>query len=251
MALKRIMPCLLIQEKRLVKTINFENPRYVGDPINAVKIYNAKEVDELVVLDIKASKSGSGIDYELVGDIASDCFMPLAYGGGVRTYEDFKNVFSVGVEKIVVNTLLIDNPEAVLEAVASFGSQSIVASIDVKKQSNGDYKPFSHSGRSIDNNLLDYLRHIKYLSVGELIITSVDQEGTWEGFDLELLEYVNSELDIPVIANGGCGSESDLREVLYGIGVQAASVGSMAVYQKKGMGVLIRFPRRKDIIKDE
>jgi imidazole glycerol-phosphate synthase subunit HisF len=251
MALKRIMPCLLIQEKRLVKTINFENPRYVGDPINAVKIYNAKEVDELVVLDIKASKSGSAIDYDLIRDFASDCFMPLAYGGGIRTYEDFKNVFSLGVEKIVVNTLLVEDPETVKKAAAGFGSQSIIASIDVKKHPNGHYQPYSHSGRVITSNLVDYLNHVISLNVGEILITSVNQEGTWTGFDHELLELVNSKLDIPVIANGGCGSESDLREVLYGVGVQAASVGSMAVYQKKGMGVLIRFPRREDIITDE
>ena len=248
MTLKRIMPCLLIQEKRLVKTINFKNPRYVGDPINAVKIYNAKEVDELVVLDIQASKCDTEIDFNLIEDFASECFMPLAYGGGIRTYNDFKTVFSLGVEKIVVNTLLFDNPEVVERAIADFGSQSIVASIDVKKHDSGNYQVFSHSERNISIELLEYLKFLNQMDVGELLLTAVDKEGTWDGYDLGLLEMVNKNIGIPIIANGGCGSVHDLRQALYSVDIQAASVGSMAVYQKKDMGVLVRFPERSAII---
>ncbi|MBC2704240.1 AglZ/HisF2 family acetamidino modification protein [Desulfobacula sp.] len=251
MSLKRIMPCLLIKEKRLVKTVNFKNPNYIGDPINAVKIYNDKEVDELIVLDIKASKSNTDIDFNLIQDFAAECFMPLAYGGGIRKYEHFKKIFNLGVEKIVINTLLFDNPEIVKKACENFGSQSIVASIDVIKNRDGNYQVFSHSDRTISKNLTDYISYVLSLNVGELIVTSVDNEGTWKGFDYQLLKNINSMTDIPIIANGGCGKNKDLTKILYEIGLQAAAVGSMAVYQKKGMGVLIRFPKRSDIINDE
>lgn len=234
-----------------MKTINFQNPSYIGDPINAVKIYNDKEVDELVVLDIHASKNEAIIDFELIKDFAAECFMPLTYGGGVSTYADFKTIFNLGVEKIVVNTLIFDNPVIVERAIADFGSQSIVASIDLVRSNSGQYEVFSHSGRRISTDLMEHLKFVTNLGVGELLITSVDQEGTWEGFDTTLLELVNSNIEIPVIANGGCGTTDDLKKVLYDIDIQAAALGSMAVYQKQGMGVLIRFPQRNEIIIDE
>ena len=144
MVLKRIIPCLLIKEKRLVKTVNFQNATYVGDPINAVKIFNDKEVDELILLDINASKVDSPIDFELLSDFAAECFMPLAYGGGVKTIEDFKKLYRLGIEKVIVNTMLFDNPSIVKEVVKSYGSQSVVASVDVKRNENGEYVIFSH-----------------------------------------------------------------------------------------------------------
>ena len=250
MSLKRIMPCLLIKDKRLVKTVNFSNPQYVADPINAVKIYNAKEVDELVVLDIKASKENTVIDFDLIHDFASECFMPLAYGGGVKHIDEFKRLFGLGVEKVIVNTLLFDNPQTVKLAAERFGGQSIVASIDVKKDDHGNYTVFSHSNRNYNKSLKEFIDFVLSLNVGEIIITSVDQEGTWTGYDMELIEYVDSLVDVPIIANGGCGTNEDLNKVLYDANVQAASVGSMAVYQKKGMGVLIRFPKRHQIIRE-
>jgi len=250
MALKRIMPCLLLQDKRLVKTVNFENASYIGDPINAVKIYNDKEVDELVILDIKATEKDK-IDFELLKDFTSECFMPLAYGGGVRSFEDFQKLYSIGIEKVVVNTLLIDNPEIVKSAASKFGNQSIVASIDVVRNSMNEFVIFSHSDRDIDMNLEEYLNYVLKLNVGEIFITSVDREGTWEGYDISLISRVNDFVDVPIIANGGCGTKEDLKSLLYNDGIQAAAIGSMAVYQKKGMGVLIRFPKRNEIIKDE
>jgi imidazole glycerol-phosphate synthase subunit HisF len=245
------MPCLLVKDRRLVKTINFEDPKYVGDPINAVKIFNDKEVDELVVLDINASKVNSTIDFELLKDFASECFMPLAYGGGVKNLSDFKKLFNLGIEKIIINTLIFDNPETLKLAAQKFGSQSVVASIDVVKDRNGDFQIFSHSGRNSDMGFSDFLKYVETLNVGEVLITSVDREGTWSGFDENLIRLVNSQVSIPVIANGGCGSPSHLTSILYHTGVQAAAIGSMAVYQKKDMGVLIRFPKRDSIIIDE
>ena len=251
MALKRIMPCLLLQDKRLVKTVQFKNAAYIGDPINAIKIYNDKEVDELVLLDISVTKKNSIIDYELLKDIATECFMPLTYGGGVKNIQDFKKLYSIGIEKVVVNSLLVDNPDVVREATNKFGNQSVVASIDVKRNSINEFKVFSYSNRDINMSFEEYLNYILSLNIGEIFITSVDNEGTWNGYDIELISCVNDFVDIPVIANGGCGTTQDLTNVLYKIGVQAAAIGSMAVYQKKNMGVLIRFPKRSEIIKDE
>ena len=250
MTLKRIMPCLLLQDKRLVKTVQFKNAAYIGDPINAIKIYNDKEVDELVILDILATKKQE-IDFELLKDFTSECFMPLTYGGGVRTVEDFQKLYALGIEKVVVNTLLVDEPEIIEEATNKFGNQSVVASIDVKRNTDNEFVVFSHSNRDINMNFEEYLNYILSLNIGEIFITSVYKEGTWNGYDIELISYVNDFVDIPVIANGGCGTTKDLINVLYKIGVQAAAIGSMAVYQKKDMGVLIRFPKRNQIIKDE
>lgn len=245
------MPCLLVREKRLVKTVNFKNPAYIGDPINAVKIFNDKEVDELVLLDINASKINSEIDFDLLSNFAAECFMPLAYGGGVKTIVDFKKLYRLGIEKVIVNTLLFDNPSIVKEAVKSFGSQSVVASIDVIKNKNNDYIIFSHSGRENDKTVNEFIDYTISLGIGELLLTSVDQEGTWNGYDTEIIDFVNKKINIPLIANGGCGNLDDLKDILYKDNVQAAAIGSMTVYQKKDMGVLVRFPRRAQIITDE
>lgn len=245
------MPCLLLKEKRLVKTINFKTPTYVGDPINAVKIYNDKEVDELVLLDINASKVNSPIDFDLIRDFAAECFMPLAYGGGVKNINDFKKLFRLGIEKVIVNTLLFDDPETVKLATQQFGSQSIIASIDVERNEKGEPIIFSHSGRVNTKSLNEFINYTLSLGVGEIFLTSVNQEGTWEGFDEELITSANKIIDIPMIVNGGCGNTNDLKNILNNIGIQAAAIGSMAIYQKKGMGVLIRFPKREEIINDE
>ena len=250
MVLKRIMPCLLVKEKRLVKTVNFQNATYIGDPINAVKIFNDKEVDELILLDINASKVDSPIDFELLSDFAAECFMPLAYGGGVKTIEDFKKLYRLGIEKVIVNTMLFDNPTIVKEAVKSYGSQSVVASIDVKRNNKDEYEVFSHSKRKNERSLTDFVDYVISLGVGEIVLTSVNQDGTWKGYDRELIDVINKNVDIPIIANGGCGSIDDVKRVLYENNVQAAAIGSMAVYQKKDMGVLIRFPKRTQIINE-
>jgi imidazole glycerol-phosphate synthase subunit HisF len=251
MALKRIMPCLLLQDKRLVKTVQFDNPSYIGDPINAVKIYNDKEVDELIILDISVSKKNEAIDFDLLKDFAIECFMPLAYGGGVKSIDDFQKIYKMGIEKVVVNTLIFDNPNVVMEAAKRYGNQSVLASVDIKRNSNNDFEVFSHSNREINIGLEEYLDYVISLNVGELVVTSVDNDGTWKGYDKELIAYINGLVDLPVIANGGCGSIQDLKEILYQTNVQAAAIGSMAVYQKKDMGVLIRFPKRNQIIEDE
>jgi cyclase len=251
MNIKRLIPCLLFDGKYLVKTINFKTPKYIGDPINAIKIFNDKEVDELVFLDILATSQKRSPVIDIISQFTSECFMPFAYGGGVKTYEDCQKLFKAGVEKVILNTLLLENPSIVKEVVRDYGSQAVVASIDVKKNLFGQYLPFSYLGRKINFSLSDYLSYVQEeLGVGEIMLTSVNREGTWTGYDFDLYEKIQSIVKVPLIASGGAGSPDDLRKVLYEANCDAAAVGSMAVYQKKGMGVLINFPKRETVIKE-
>ncbi|MBT1700916.1 AglZ/HisF2 family acetamidino modification protein [Fulvivirgaceae bacterium PWU4] len=252
MALKRIMPCLLYTGQNLVKTVNFKNPSYIGDPINAIKIYNEKEVDELVLLDINATKENRPINFGKIEQFASECFMPFSYGGGVRTLDDFAQLFKIGVEKVIVNSLIFDNPQVVRDAVNKYASSSVVASIDVKSNFLGKRSVFSHAGRKTEYDLQRMCAFVQDdLKVGEILITSVDREGTWQGYDYDLTQKVVEMASVPVIANGGAGEIDHIKKVLYQSDANAAALGSMAVYQKKGMGVLIKFPARENVIIDE
>ena len=249
MALKRIIPCLLYDGSGLVKTIKFKNPNYIGDPINAIKIFNDKEVDELIVLDINASKQKRKPNFEQIVHMASEAFMPFAYGGGVKTFDDFSQLYKLGIEKIVVNSLIQEKPELIKKVVEQYGSQAIVASVDVKKSIFKGKLPYSYIGNKINDSILHYAKYLtNTIGVGELMINSVDKDGTWEGYDNEIISQILNHVDVPVIACGGCGSINDLKKVLYETDANAAAIGSMAVYSKKGMGVLINFPNREDII---
>lgn len=251
MALKRIIPCLLYDGSGLVKTVRFKNPSYVGDPINAIKIYNDKEVDELILIDINASKQKRRPNFDKIADMAGEAFMPFAYGGGVKTYEDFARLFKLGIEKVVVNSLIQENPEVIRKVIADYGSQAVVACIDYKKPMFGAKAPSSYLGHKIKFSIKNYAQYLeKEIGVGEIMLQSMDKDGTWEGYDYEITEEVVNAIDIPVIAAGGCGSINDLKEVLYKTNAQAAAIGSMAVYSKKGMGVLINFPERTKVIEE-
>lgn len=252
MALKRIIPCLLYDGSGLVKTVKFKNPSYIGDPINAIKIYNDKEVDELIVIDINASKQKRRPNFDKIADMAGEAFMPFAYGGGVKTFDDFATLYKLGIEKVVVNSLIQENPEVIKKVVEHYGAQAVVACIDFKKPLFGSKSPYSYAGHKIKQNLLDYARYLATdLGVGELMLYSVDNDGTWEGFDYEVTGQILNHVDIPVIACGGGGSVADLKKVLYETNANAAAIGSMAVYSKKGMGVLINFPDRKTVIRED
>ncbi|MFN2601749.1 MAG: HisA/HisF-related TIM barrel protein [Gemmatimonadaceae bacterium] len=252
MALKRIMPCLLFDGRALVKTVRFRNPGYIGDPINAIKIYNEKEVDELVFLDINASREKRSPRFDFVRECASECFMPFSYGGGVRSVDDFARLYRIGVEKVLVNTLSLTNPEIVREAVRQYGSTSVVGSVDYKKALLGGKRVYSASGASTKRSVVDHCRFLANdVGVGELLLYSVDRDGTWTGFDLETIREVGAAIGVPLIACGGAGSVAHLREVLEHTPANAAALGSMAVYQKKGMGVLINFPRRQLVIGED
>lgn len=241
----RVMPCLLCDDGALYKTVKFRNPNYVGDPINAIKIFNEKEVDELILLDITASEKKKHPDFELIENIASECFMPLCYGGGIKSVDQIRKILSIGVEKVAVNSGFAEKPEFVAEACKLFGSQAIIVSIDIKKNLFGKYKVVVDRGKkALDYTPVDYAIKAEEIGCGELMITSVDREGTWEGYQLDILADICSAVSIPVIANGGAGCVNDLVKAKEKSGVSALALGSMSVYQKKGMGVLINFPER-------
>jgi imidazole glycerol-phosphate synthase subunit HisF len=245
------MPCLLYDGVGLVKTVKFKNPSYIGDPINAIKIFNEKEVDELILIDINASKQKRKPNFDKIADMASEAFMPFAYGGGVKTYEDFAKLYKLGVEKVIVNSLIQENPEVIRQVIESYGAQAVVACIDFKKPFFGDKAPYSYIGHKIKGSILEYAKYVANdIGVGELMLYSVDNDGTWEGYDYEIVDRIIHSVDIPVIACGGCGHIDHLKKVLYETNVNAAAVGSMAVYSKKGMGVLINFPAREMVIKE-
>lgn len=244
----RVMPVLLLRERRLVKTIKFKNPVYVGDPVNAIKIYNEKEVDELIVLDITATIHKSEPDFELLSRLTDECFMPLGYGGGIRTLDHAKRLFGMGVEKIAINSFAIEDPEFISKVASNYGSQAVVASIDVKRTWLGSYNVYTHSAtRSAGKDPISYAKELVDRGAGEILLTSVDREGTWDGFDLNLLKGVSHAVSVPVIALGGCGSVEHLGLAVKEGGASAVALGSMAVYQGKDLGVLIGFPSQTEI----
>lgn len=241
----RVMPCLLLKGNGLVKTQKFANERYVGDPINAVRIFNQKEVDELVLFDINVTSEKGSINFPLIEQITSECFMPLCYGGGVKKLEDFRRLFYMGVEKVSVSSLLFEQPELVKQAVAIYGSQSIVATLDVKKSIfTKKYRVYTHSGKKKTAlNPIEAAKLAIELGVGEIVLNAINRDGTWEGFDLKLVEMVTEVVDVPVVALGGAGKLEDISSVVKTAHASAVGLGSMAVFQAKDMGVLIKFPK--------
>jgi len=244
----RVMPCLLSKNGRLVKTVKFKNPAYIGDPVNAIKIYNEKEVDELILVDITATIEQRKPSLELLTEIADECFMPLTYGGGVRDIEDMRRIFGLGIEKIAINSYALENPSFISEAAALFGSQSVVVSIDAKKNWLGRYTVFSHSGsKDTKREPSEYAQFMESMGAGEILLTSIDRDGTMEGYDTDLIKRVTSVVGIPVIACGGAGSVSDFGKAVGSGGASAVAAGSLVVYQGKNCGVLINFPTREEL----
>jgi len=242
----RIIPSLLLSEERLVKTVQFGRPRYIGDPINTVRIFNELEVDELCFLDIRASAEKREPAYELLQQISDECFMPLSYGGGIDSIEKAQRIFRCGYEKIVINTAAIHSPSFITELANRFGSQSIVVAIDVNKNLLGQYYVTACSGKEkIKKNPLDLAMEMQLAGAGEILLTAIHREGTWKGFDLSLIQPIASKLDIPLIAHGGGGSVEHIREVITQTQVGAVALGSMLVYQQKDRGILINFPKEK------
>lgn len=242
----RVMPCLLMDQGALVKTVQFKNPVYVGDPVNAVRIFNQKEVDELLLIDIAATTEGRGIDFETLDKVVTECFMPICYGGGVSRLSDMRRLYQMGVEKLSLSSAAIARPSLVSEAAAEFGSQAIVVTLDVRKNLFGKYSVRTHQGR-IDTRRspLELAREMENSGAGELMLYSIDRDGTWSGFDLDLVRTVSQAVGIPVIACGGAGNLDHLRATVNEAGASAVAIGSMAVFQGKDLGVLIRFPSRE------
>ncbi|MCR5609361.1 MAG: AglZ/HisF2 family acetamidino modification protein [Lachnospiraceae bacterium] len=244
----RIIPTLLIDNRDLIKTVNFDKRTYLGDPVNAVKIFNRKGIDELSILDIGATKNNREPDYELLKDIASEAFMPLSYGGGINNIAQIHDLLAIGYEKIIINSMLVKNPQLIKQASEMFGSQSIVASIDVKKV-NGYYKCFVNDGEEITEEVpIDLAKKAESLGAGEIILNSIDKDGLMSGYDIKLVSSVADAVKMPVIAIGGAGSIKDLKEVLSDGHAHAAAGGSMFVYYGRLKAVLITAPNEQELI---
>jgi imidazole glycerol-phosphate synthase subunit HisF len=239
----RVIPCLLLKGQGLVKTTRFRDPVYVGDPINAIKIFNDKEVDELIVLDISASREGRAPRFELIRDIASECFMPLAYGGGIRSLDEIRELFAIGVEKVVLNTAAIRDPALVEAAARAAGSQSIVVSIDAKRRLFGGYEVYGAGGtQGTGLRPVEFAARMEAAGAGEIFLTSIDRDGTAEGFDIELVRGVSDAVSVPVVACGGAGSVGHFRQAVLDGHASAVSAGSMFVFHGKHRAVLISYP---------
>jgi imidazole glycerol-phosphate synthase subunit HisF len=244
----RVMPCLLLKDGALVKTVRFQEPSYIGDPINAIRIYNRKEVDELVFLDITATLERRQPPFKVLSEIASECFMPVAYGGGIRDIGDIKTVFGLGIEKVALNSHAVENPRFIREAADRFGSQSIVVSIDVRKSSNGRYEVFTHGGRTATGlDPVAFAVRMQEAGAGELLLTSIDRDGTQEGYDIPLIKSVTAAVGVPVIASGGAGRVEDFGAAVLDGGASACAAGSMVVYFGRNRAVLISFPSREEL----
>lgn len=243
----RLMPCLLMSNGALVKTIRFKEGSYVGDPVNAVRIFNQKEVDELILLDIHATTQSRGIDFETLEKVVSECFMPICYGGGVRTLEDMRRLYALGIEKVSLGAAAFEVPDLVRQASSEFGAQAVVVTLDVKKGLLGRSTVRTRNGsRDTKMSPPEAARTFEEQGAGELLLYSIDRDGTWSGFDLKLVEAVSQVAGVPVVATGGAGSLEDIRAAVKQAGASAVAIGSMAVFQGKDLGVLIKFPSRKD-----
>lgn len=244
----RVIPALLLRRGSLVKTRRFRAPDYIGDPCNTLRIFNELEVDELAILDVVASREGQRPDFELLADIASECFMPLSYGGGLRTMDDAARVFSTGFEKVIVNSHSFERPEFLTEIADVYGSQAVIASLDVKRDWLGRPRVFSHSGRRAHrHDPVSWAREMEARGAGEILLTSIEREGTWRGFDIELIHEVSAAVSVPVIAQGGARNIADLQAAVFDGGASSVALGAMVVYQKEGCGVLVNFPERDEL----
>ena len=239
----RVIPALLLRNESLVKTLRFGRFTYVGDPCNTVRIFNELEVDELVFLDITATLEGRSPNLNLLADIANECFMPLGYGGGIRRFADAQSVLRLGFEKVITNSYAVENPTFITELADHFGSQAVIVSIDVKRNVWGHNYVHTRAGsRNTHRDPVAWAQEVEALGAGEILLTSMDREGTWAGFDLALTKAVTDAVRIPVIAHGGAGSLDHITQVVDEAGASAVALGSMVVFQKKGMGVLVNFP---------
>lgn len=242
----RVIPCLLLKGRGLVKTTKFANARYLGDPINIVRIFNDKEVDELIFVDITATIERRSPPLEYIREIATECFMPLCYGGGVRSLEDMDALYAAGVEKIAINSRAVENPALIADAAKHFGSQSVVVSVDVRRTMFGKYEVRTHSGRRRTGlEPVEHARRSEEAGAGEILLTSIDRDGSMQGYDLDLVRMVSNAVRVPVIASGGAGSVEDLAAAVSVGGASAAAAGSLFVFQGPHRAVLIHYPESR------
>jgi len=231
-----------------VKTVQFANPKYVGDPINAVRIFNEKEVDELIILDIDATVQRREPDYELIRNLAGECRMPLCYGGGVASVSQVERIVSLGVEKVAISAAAVSDPSLVAESAKAVGSQSIVAVMDVRKgKGAGKYEVWTHNGRVQSGwQVGDFARRMADCGAGEIVINSIDRDGTMKGYDLDLAKIVRSTVDVPLTLLGGAGSLADIGSLIEELGIVGAAAGSLFVFKGPYRAVLINYPNRAE-----
>jgi len=244
----RIIPCLLIHNEGLVKTVQFKDGKYVGDPINAVKIFNEKEVDELIVLDIDATRLNREPNYKRIENLALECRMPLCYGGGIKTRDHALKVFGLGVEKIAISSIAIEKPEIISEIAQSVGNQSVIVVIDLKKKRfSSKYELCTHNGTiktGIDS--VEFAKKAEQLGCGEIVINSIDKDGMMNGYDFDIIDKIREVISIPITVLGGAGTLEDIGKVITRHGIIGAAAGSIFVFKGKYKAVLINYPNPKE-----
>jgi len=239
----RIIPCLLVHNKGLVKTVKFKDSKYIGDPINAVKIFNEKEVDELIVIDIDATVENREPDYKMIENLANECRMPLCYGGGIKTVSQAQRILSLGVEKIAISSAVFDNPELIKEISSQVGNQSVVIIFDVKKKLFGGYEVYTHNAKNkIKSDLIELVEKVQELGAGEIIINSIDNDGMMKGYDLDLINKIKKKTSVPMTMLGGAGKLEDISQVIEKFGIIGCAAGSLFVFKGKYKAVLINYP---------
>lgn len=243
----RVIPSLLLRNGGLVKTFQFDKPKYVGDPINAVRIFNEKEVDEIVILDITATPEKREPNFELIKDLASQAFMPLAYGGGITNIQQIEKLFSIGIEKVVLDTIVSTQPELIKHAADIAGSSSVVVCMDVKSKLFGKPTVFNYGGKvDTKQDPVQFAQKVQALGAGELIFNSIDRDGMQKGYDLAMIQKITQAIDIPLVALGGAGTLEDFRSAV-DHGASAVAAGSMFVFHGKHKAVLITYPEYKKL----
>lgn len=242
MSRTRIIPALTIMGNRLVKTVKFKKPNYIGDPINAIKIFNEKRVDELFILDIEASKQSREPNYDLIYKMAGEAFMPIGYGGGIKTLEQAQKIFSIGIEKVVLNTVILENPNVITQIAKIYGNQSVVLSLDFKKNILGKLRPHFNSGKEyLKREIKTFAEEMIGLGVGEIILQDIDKDGTFGGYNLEMINELKS-LSVPIVALGGCNSIDNMKAAISS-GANAVAAGSLFVYRNNDpQSILINYP---------
>ena len=250
----RIIPCLLIQNKGLVKTQKFKDAKYVGDPINAVRIFNEKEVDEIMIIDIDATVYNREPDYKMIENLAAECRMPLCYGGGIKTVEQAQKIFSLGVEKVAISSQAVNSPSLIREIGRRVGKQSIVVVLDVKLSKSGKYEIWTHNAtKNSKKDAIAFAKEVEELGAGEVIINSIDQDGVMKGYDLELVNKIRSAICIPLTVLGGAGSMKDIGKLIEKHGIIGAAAGSLFVFKGIFRAVLISYPNsetKSELIKE-
>lgn len=245
----RVIPCLLLNDKGLYKTTRFKEPRYLGDPINTVRLFNDKEVDEIILVDISASIEKRDPNIEYLRRVVGECFMPVCYGGGVTSLKQIETLYKIGIEKVAFNSSLYQKPDLIKEAAKTFGTQSIVASIDLRKNLFGSHSVYVKSGKEkIKYNPVEYAKRAEDLGAGEILLTSIDNEGMMKGYEYSIIEKISSSVSIPVIANGGAQNLSDCVKAVNS-GASAAAAGSMFVYYGNRKAILVNYPDQEELKK--